>query len=304
MAQEKTELERRIESGKPLVLAEMAPPCSADPAPVRAVAKRLAGKVHALGVSDNRDRVRMSALVAASLVAAEGVEPILHMVTRDRNRVAMIANCLGAAALGVRNILCTTGTHQTLGQFRSAKNVFDLDCVQMLRLVAGLDVDASLVGEERIENAGPFCLGGVAAPFADPLELQVLRLSKKAAAGARFLITQPIYDLQRFETWWNEMKRLGIHQKVAVVAGIEPLHSAEDAKRANEKRPSARIPTAVIDRLAAKPGQDAQRAIGIDIAAETIDQLRRFPELRGFEIGVDGDVDAAVEVISKAGLTV
>ena len=153
---------------------------------MRAVAQRLTGKVHALGVSDNRDRVSMSALVAASLVAAEGIEPILHMVTRDRNRVAMIADCLGAAALGVRNILCTTGTHQTLGQFRSAKNVFDLDCVQLLRLVAGLDGDASLVGEERLENVGPFCLGGVASPCADPLELQVLKLSKKAAAGAHF----------------------------------------------------------------------------------------------------------------------
>ena len=128
------------------------------------------------------------------------------------------------------------------GNSALGKNVFDLDCVQLLRLVAGLDGDASLVGEDRIENAGPFCLGGVAAPYADPLELQVLRLSKKAAAGAQFLITQPIYDLPRFEAWWNEVKRRGIHQKVAFIAGIEPLHSAEDAKRANEKRPSRGFP--------------------------------------------------------------
>ena len=304
MPQTKTELKLRIESGQPVFLAEMTPPTSADPDPIRAVARRLAGKVHALGISDNRERVGMSALAAATFVAAEGLEPILHMVTRDRNRVAMVSDCLGASALGICNILCTTGTHQTLERFRAAKNVFDLDCVQLLQLISKIESDAALVGEAGIAGAGLFCLGGVAAPNADPVEIQVSRLSKKAAAGAQFLITQPVYDLHRFEAWWREVTRQGIHEKVAIVAGIGPLTGADEAQRANAKRPSVRIPQAVIDRIAARPDKQAQRAEGIAVAVETVHELRRFTGLRGFEVGVDGDVEAAMDVIEKAGLTV
>ena len=143
-AVERTNLRERIESGKSILIAEVSPPASDDAAAVRAVADRYAGKVHALGVSDNRDRVCMSALAAASLVASGGVEPILHIVTRDRNRIALISECLGAQALGIRNILCTTGTHQTLGQFRAARNVFDIDSIQLLQTYARLGEDGIL----------------------------------------------------------------------------------------------------------------------------------------------------------------
>src|SRR6202140_5549074 len=131
MALEKTELHKRIESGKPVLVAEMSPPRGGDPAPVRAAARQFAGKVHALGVSDNRDGVGMSATAPAALILAEGVEPILHMTTRDRNRIALVSDCLGAQAMGVRNLLCTSGTHQTLGPCRKAKNVFDIDSIQL-----------------------------------------------------------------------------------------------------------------------------------------------------------------------------
>ena len=123
--------QERLAATTPVLVAEMSPPQGADPAPVRAMAKRFMGKVHALGISDNRDSVRMAALAAASLVAGEGVEPILHVTTRDRNRIALVSEALGAQALGIRNLLCTSGTHQTLGRFRAAKNVYDIDSVQL-----------------------------------------------------------------------------------------------------------------------------------------------------------------------------
>jgi methylenetetrahydrofolate reductase (NADPH) len=302
MISEKTGLADRIASGKPLVLAEIAPPAGSDAGPLVSSARLFAGKVHALGISDNRDGVCMSSLVAASLVAAEGVEPILHMVTRDRNRIALVSDWLGARALGIRNVLCTSGTHQTLSRFRAARNVFDLDCVQLLQTYANLGTDAALVGEERLDGAGSFCLGGVAAPFADPIELQTLRLAKKVAAGAKFLVTQPVFDLERFGLWMDEVKRSGIHERVAIVAGILPLTSAAKAREYAQSRPSPRIPPAMLERITREPDAAAQRAAGIQQAVETIRKLSAFKELRGFQVSGDWDAAAAVETIEKAGL--
>ena len=297
-----TGLEQRISSGKPLLLAEISPPQGADPGTVRELARRLAGKVHAVGISDNRDHVSMSAVAAAALAAAEGVEPILHVLTRDRNRIALVSDALGAQALGIRNLLCTSGTHPTLGPFRSAKSVFDVDTIQLLQTFSDLAKNGSLVGEKGIAGAGPFCLGGVAAPYADPLELQVLRLAKKATAGAQFLITQPIFDLDRFHEWWGEITRRDLHQKTAFVAGIQPLCDAKKADELAGKRPRPRIPEAMLARLSSAGSPSAQRAAGVAMAVETIGRLADVKGLRGFQICVDGDVDAALEVIDKASL--
>jgi methylenetetrahydrofolate reductase (NADPH) len=297
---EKTAFERRIESDEPLLLAEIDPPASTDPAPLRETAQRLSGKVHALGVTDNRDRVSMSALAAACVVAGAGVEPILHVVTRDRNRIALVSDCLGAAALGIRNLLCTSGTHQTLGPYRAARNVFDLDCVQLLQTYAELGSDGAVVGAPRFEVSGSLCLGGTAAPYADPLELQVLRMAKKAHAGAKFFVTQPVFDVERFEAWWTEVTRRGLPKETAIVAGIRPLTSAEEAQHFAAGRPSPRVPRALVDRIAAESSPAEQRKAGIEIALETIQRLRKVAGLRGFQVCVNGDLDAAVEVVERA----
>jgi methylenetetrahydrofolate reductase (NADPH) len=295
-------LRQRIELGKPLLLAEISPPQGSDPTPLRETARRFAGKIHALGISDNRDRVSMAALAAATIVAPEGVEPILHVVTRDRNRIALVSEALGAQALGIRNLLCTSGTHQVLGSFRSAKNVFDIDTVQLLQTYSNLAEDGSLVGEKGFAGLGPFCLGGTAAPYADPLELQVLRLAKKCHAGVRFLITQPIYDLERFNQWWQAIVRQGLHEKVAIVAGIQPLYDAQKAQQFAASRPLPRIPEAILARLSSVSGAAAQRTAGIAIALETIGRLSEVKGLRGFQICCDGDIDAAIEIIEKSAL--
>jgi len=294
MAKEETGLSALIDSGKPMLLAELSPPRSSKPAHFRETVNRYSGKVHAVGINDNRDGVCMSALAAASLAVAEGVETILYMVTRDRNRIALIADCLGADALGVRNILCTSGTHQTLANYRAARNVFDIDSVQFLEIAANLPTDGSIVGEENFEGTGPFCLGAVAAPFADPLEMQLIRLSKKVAAGAHFMITQPVFDVDRFEIWWKEVVSLGIHEKVAILAGIRPLLSADDARTFAARRPDPVVPDALIERVGSSSDEVAQRATGVDIALETIDRISALDGLRGFEISGD-DTDTVLK---------
>jgi methylenetetrahydrofolate reductase (NADPH) len=317
MSKPATSLQERIVSGNPLLLAEISPPRSADPAPLRETAKRYLGKVHALGISDNRDRLSMAALAAAALVAAEGIEPIMHVTTRDRNRIALVSEALGAQALGIRNVLCTSGSHQTLGQFRAAKNVYDVDSIQLLQTYARLAEDCAPLNESGIAGAGPFCLGGVASPDADPLELQVSRLLKKTAAGAAFLITQPVFDLERFDAWWKEVTRRGIHEKVAILAGVQPLgeahlsasgataglsSSAENTVGQANRGTRHRIPTAVIERITAKKDRAARRAAAIEIALETIGKLSQHKGLRGFAICGDGDSDAAFEIVEKSGL--
>jgi methylenetetrahydrofolate reductase (NADPH) len=297
-----TELSKRIESGESVLIAELLPPKSADPGPVRAAAKRFQGKVHAFGVSDNREGAGMAALAAAALVVGAGVEPLLHVVTRDRNRTALVSDCLGAQALGIGNFLCTSGTHQRLSPASAAKNVFDLDAVQLLRAYAGLATDASIVGERALNGGGALCLGATASPFADPLELQVLAMAKKAAAGARFLITQPVYDVERFKLWWGQVTERGLHQQVAVVAGIRVLTDAAGARRCQAERPRPALPDAAVRPLLAASDPAAQRAAGIQLALDTIEQLASLTGLRGFELRADGDDAAALEVIDRARL--
>ena len=299
MPYEKSNLQKRIESGKQIILAEIAPPQSADGARVRAAAKSFSGKVHALGVCDNRDGVRMSALAAASIILSEGVEPVLHITTRDRNRTALISESLGAQAMCIKNVLCTSGTHQSLLPFHAAKNVYDIDATILLQSLKGLEKNASIVGEKSIDGHMPFCLGAVASPYADPIELQLPRLAQKIFAGAQFVITQPIFDFDRFGLWWKEVTNRGIPGKAAFIAGIKVLISGESAKAYAEKRPLPMVPEAMITRLASKSDTQGGRKEGIKIALETIEKLSTINGLRGFEIACDDDHEVALEILES-----
>jgi methylenetetrahydrofolate reductase (NADPH) len=297
MQQDKTTLQKRIESGKPIIIAEITPPKSLSDAPIRALAKKIAGRVHALGISDNRDSIRMSAMAAASIALAEKVEPILHMATRDRNRIALISDCIGAQVLGIRNILCTSGTHQSLLPADEAKNVFDFDATLLLQNCRDLHRNAAFVSENLQDGQTPLCLGAVASPFADPLELQLARIAQKIGAGAQFLITPPIFDLDRFDKWWKEATGRGLHKKAAFIAGIKILTDASSAREYAAKRPVPMVPDSIINRLASKPDPRACRAEGIAIAAETIKKLSDRDGIRGFEIVYDEDLEAAIELL-------
>jgi len=301
---EQAGLEAGIESGGTVLVVEISPPKSGRPEPIRAAAQRYAGKIHALGIGDNRSGAGIAALAASAIVAAEGVEPILHMATRDRNRLALIADALGAQALGIRNVLCTSGTHQTLGICRSAKNVFDIDSIQLLDALSRIGTQDSVLGMGSFEETIPLYLGAVAAPFADPPELQMMRLAKKIAAGTKFLITQPVYDLERFRVWWEAVKQRGFHERAAILAGIRPLLDGGEARAYATARPLPLVPDAILERLSAAGDKSAQRQAGIKTAVETIEQLSALGGLRGFAICEEGDGDAALEIIEGAGLEV
>lgn len=282
-------------------MAEINPPQSPDALSVRALAKKFAGKVHALGVGDNRDAVRLSAVAAASIILSEGVEPVLHMVTRDRNRAALVSDCLGAQALGIRNILCTSGTHQSLLPFHASKNVYDIDATVLLQTLNGLGKSAAIIGEKAVTgfDDAPLCLGAVASPGADPIELQLPRLAQKIYVGAKFIITQPVFDLERFARWWKEVAERGLPGKAAFIAGVKVFTGAESAKAFARKRPDPCVPEALLARLSSKTGAADCRGEGIKIALETIEKLSGFEGLRGFEISCDDDHDAAVETVDS-----
>jgi methylenetetrahydrofolate reductase (NADPH) len=177
-----------------------------------------------------------------------------------------------------------------------------VDSIQLLGMYGRLSSEGSLVGEEHFEGLGPLCLGATASPYGDPQEMQIIRLAKVAAAGASFAITQPVFDLDRFESWWREVIRQGLHEKVAVLAGIQPLADAEAAKAYAGKRPRPMIPDAVIQRISAAGDKKGQRAAGIEVALETVRRLSGLKGLRGFEVRGDGDADIAIELIERSGI--
>ncbi len=296
----KPTLRDRITSGATLILAEVSPPRSADPDAARALVAPFSGLVHALGISDGREGVRMSAVATAALAVSENIEPILHMTTRDRNRTALFADLLGARALGVGNVLCTSGTHQTLGPCAAARNVYDLDSIQLLKAFSEAGRDGSPVGEATgFPGVANLCLGATAAPQADPLELQVMRLAKKITAGAAFIITQPVYDLERFRTWWNEVRRAGLHDRTAIIAGVEAPASAAEARTLTASRPDPGFPATMLERFEAADAPAEQRRIGIELALDTVRALSEIEGLRGFCFR--GDL--AREIIREAELT-
>jgi methylenetetrahydrofolate reductase (NADPH) len=305
MMENETRFQTKLRSGEPILIVEVTPPKGCDPTPLRSAAKRFGGKAHAIGISDNRNGVRMASLAAAAILAAEGVEPILHMVTRDRNRIALIADCLGAQALGIRNILCTSGDHQSLGVYPPARNVFDVDSTHLIEVIAHMSNGVSRqVWGGPFDRAEPFCTGAVAAPFADPAELQLIRLAKKVTAGAKFLITQPVYDLNRFRAWWDQVTERGIHEKTRILAGIQPLLDSARAKRRAESRPEPRIPQSILDRLSSAGDRSAERNTGIQIAVETIREISALRGMAGFQICADDDADAVLEIVERSGLEV
>ena len=271
-----TSLQERIASGKPLLIAEISPPRGADPAPVREMAKRFAGKVHALGISDNRDRVSMAALAAASLVAAEGVEPILHVTTRDRNRIALVSEALGAQALGIRNLLCTSGSHQTLGRFRAAKNVYDIDSIQLLQTYADLAGECGLVGEDGIDGRRSVLPGRRGLARRRSARIAGVALAEEDGRGGR--VSDHAADLRP-----GAFRRLVERGDAArhPREGRHPgRHSAAGARGtgrgAGRQATSLQNPGRVDrPRWRRRAIPRPQRAAAIEIAVETIEQLSR-----------------------------
>ncbi|HEX15965.1 MAG: methylenetetrahydrofolate reductase [Deltaproteobacteria bacterium] len=295
-------LERILRAGHFAVTSECGPPRGADPEAIRKKGELLKGVVDAVNVTDCQTAVvRMSSLASCLILKEMGFEPILQMVTRDRNRIAIQSDILGAAALGINNILCLTGDHQRAGDHPQAKNVFDLDSIQLIAAVKTMRDEGKFINGEELTVRPRLFIGAAANPFADPFEIRALRLAKKVAAGADFIQTQCIYNLERFREWMRQVVDMGLHEKVYILAGVTPLKSVGMARYMKNMVPGMDVPDEIIARLKGVP-KEKQASEGIKIAIETIEQLKEIEGVRGVHIMAIEWEEKVREIAEGAGL--
>lgn len=282
-----------IKSGRFVVTGWCTPPRGTNVDDVRACANALKDVTSAIHVPECEDGVRMSALAACSHLIAAGAEPILHLVTRDVNRIALQAALLGAASFGVKSVLCTTGRHQALTDSKSARGVFDVDQIQLLAIADRMRQSGELVSGAKIDGGFDMLLGTDTNPFSEPMELAVMTLEKAIAAGADFVVTQPIFDLDRFEAWMQLVRERGLHERVCIIASVMPLASAEQAVDLAGKYSHLRIGEDFIARLSSFSGTQ--------LASDIAKTLKSTDGLRGVCVMGD-DCPAAREVILSSGI--
>ncbi len=275
-----------LASGRPVLTAECAPPHSGDREAVAKLSAVLPKALDAVVVADNPDAVHGSALACAAVLTGEGREAVVTITTRDRNRIALESDALGASVLGAAGILCVTGNHQSLGVSTEAASANDIDSTQFERMVAGLDLPA-------------MAIGAVANTHLQPMELNLMRLKKKIAAGAHFLLTQPVFDVPAFSAWMDAVSAAGLDQKVAIIATVLPLTSAEQGETLRQRKTYGPISEEVVARVAAAsdPGKE-----GVAMAAEAAAQLKGIAGVRGIHILSSGCEELAAQVIQAAGL--
>jgi len=279
-----SKLERVLRKGLKAITAECGPPRGADPDVVRKKAKHLIGMVDGVNVTDNQTAVvRFCSMAASKLLLEMGLEPVMQMVTRDMNRIALQSNVLGAAALGIKNLLCLTGDHQSFGDHPQAKNVFDLDSIQLLHAVKTMRDEGKMISGTECEGRPQLFIGAAANPFADPFEFRVVRLGKKIAAGAQFIQTQCIYNMERFQKFMEMANDMGLTEKCFIMAGITPLKSAGMANYMKKFVPGLDVPDSYITRLRGVP-KDKQAAEGIKIAVEQIEEVLAMKGISGVHL--------------------
>ena len=294
-------LEKILESGQFAVTAELGPPKGNDVEVIKRKAEYLRGNVDAINVTDNQTAVvRMSSMATCALLVQMGLEPIMQMVTRDRNRIAMQSDIFGATALGIRNLLCLTGDHQIFGNQKEAANVFDLDSIQLIQCVKGMrDEGVLLGGEEKIEGEIRLFIGAAANPFADPFEFRVVRLAKKVKAGVDFIQTQCIYDMERFKAWMKMVRERGLHERVHILAGLTPLKSGGMARYMSKNVAGITIPDSIVERMVKTKDPKEE---GIKICVEQIEQLREIEGVHGVHIMAIEWEEMVPEIVKRAGL--
>ena len=315
-------LERVLHSGQFAVTGELGPPQSADANVIREKARLLKGHCDAVNITDNQTAiVRMSSIGAGTIVVQEGLEPIIQMTCRDRNRLAIQSDLLGAYALGMRNLLCLSGDHQNFGNHPTAKNVFDMDSVQLVQMVAQMrDAQRFECGDQFKGQEPRFFVGAAAAPFADPLDFRPYRLGKKANAGADFIQTQLIYDIDAFKAYMEKVRELGLHEKTYILAGVGPLKSPGMARYMKNNVPGLLVPDELIKRMtgagapwADKPKDEltkddkrarsaAYKDEGIKICIELIQQIRAIEGVAGVHIMAIEWEEAVQPIAEGAGL--
>jgi methylenetetrahydrofolate reductase (NADPH) len=295
-------LKQILAEGQFAVTAECGPPKGADPEAIIRKADLLKGSVDAVNVTDNQTAiVRMSSLASCTLLKSAGLDPVLQVVVRDRNRIALQSDILGASALGIRNVLCLSGDHQRFGNQPQAVGVFDLDSIQFVQTVRSMRDTGVILGGETLTKAPDLFIGAAANPFADPFAFRVVRLAKKIAAGAEFIQTQCVYNLERFDKWIQLAKERGLTEKVYVLGGVTPLKSAGMAKYMKSKVAGMDVPDGVIRRMEGVPSKN-QAAEGIKICVETIEVLKETKGVHGIHIMAIEWEEKVREIVERAGL--
>jgi methylenetetrahydrofolate reductase (NADPH) len=315
-------LERVLKAGHFAVTGELGPPQSADGSVIREKALMLKGYCDGVNITDNQTAiVRMSSIGAGAIVVNEGLEPIIQMTCRDRNRLAIQADLMGAYALGMRNLLCLTGDHQIFGNHPTAKNVFDVDSLQLVRMVTDMRDDCVFQCGDTFKGQEPrFFVGAAAAPFADPIDYRPYRLAKKVQAGADFIQTQLVYDLPAFKRYMEKVRELGLHEQTYILAGVGPLKSPGMARYMKNNVPGILVSDEIIQRMtdAGKPWASipkdeltkddkrarskAWRETGIQICIELIQQMREIEGVAGAHIMAIEWESAVKPIVEGAGL--
>jgi methylenetetrahydrofolate reductase (NADPH) len=295
-------LEKILKSGNFAVTSECGPPRGSNADVIRKKGALLGDAVDGVNVTDNQTSVvRMSSIASSIILKEMGFDPIMQMVCRDRNRIAIQSDILGAAALGLNNILCLSGDHQTFGDHPTAKNVYDIDSIQLIQCVVGMRDEGKLIGGQELKGKPDMFIGCAENPFADPFEIRAMRLAKKAAAGAQFVQTQCIFNVPKFEKWMEMVRDLGVHEKIYILAGITPFKSIGAARYMKNNVPGMDVPDEMIERLKGVPKEQVPEE-GIKIAIETIERIRQIKGVAGVHIMAIEWEEKVPEIVKAAGL--
>ena len=299
MSNDKSNLQRLLEAGHFTVSGEIGPPIGSDAEVVRHHANTLKGFVDAANVTDCQTAVvRMSSLAASYLSMQSGLEPVLQMTCRDRNRIAIQSDLLGAYALGLRNLLVLSGDHQCFGNHPQSKNVFDVDSIQLIKALAAQSADGVLMSGSKTKSPAHFFLGATVNPFADPEELQLIRLEKKIRAGAKFVQTQAIYNLERFSAWMEKVRERGLHEQAYFLAGIV-VNKSQKSIEITATVPGMNIPEHLIEQM--RNAEDKKEE-GVAIALSLINALKNIKGVSGIHIMAIGWEEIVPRLVTEAKL--
>ncbi len=295
-----TNLEKVLESGGFAVTAEAGPPKGTSATVMLRRGELLRNCCDAVNVTDNQTAiVRMSSFAGCLLLKQQGVDPVMQIVCRDRNRIAIQSDVLGAVALGIGNILCLSGDHQKFGNHPTAKNVFDIDSIQLIQTLKKMRDEKKLLCGEDISGEVPLFIGAAENPYADPFEFRVTRLAKKIKAGADFIQTQAVYDVAKFARWMAMVTDKGLDKQVHILAGVIPIRSAGMARYMRDYVSGVSVPDEIVTRM--EEARNAKEE-GVKIALEIIEQLKEIPGVHGIHIMAVGWEDIVPEIVKQAGL--
>lgn len=289
---------RQLSSSSLIVTAECLSPRGVDPEAVRRLSSMMPARVNAIVVPDNPDRIRSSALSTARILLRErGGDVVMSIGTRDRNRIALMSDVLGAAALGISSILCVSGRHQSSGICSEAASAHDLDSVQLTQAMKRLVLYGEGLGGKLSGGAPELQVGAIGNPYLRPIELSIHKLKKKVQAGADFLLTQAVFDLEGFAEWMDAVREAGLDKRTAIIASVLPLESLDRAIQLRESRMYGPAPDAIVRRMSEASDQERE---GVEIAAEIARRLKEMPGVRGIHILCGGCERLAAAVIQRA----